>query len=426
MAADAFNLSAAANILKVRYLGPIREQLNNSTVLLSRIGRDDNSVSVSGKTFTVPLHTGRNLSAGVGRGDASTTQLLPDAGKQSYQVAVIPNCYQYGRIQVTGPTIAATRDNVGAFVKAIESEMTGLMRDMKKSFNRQLHGDGKDALAYWYTNADGTTPALVDDGRGNGFIHLPVGTAVVCDVIDATDHSTVLGDGISFTAATTTAGVGYQVAWSAGTVTTAVDGDDYIVLDGTLGYQLMGIAGIIDDGDPVVPAGGGSLTGLHGLAVGTYPFWKAQVNDNSGTNRALTLALMQAPLSLIAQNSDFSEEDVKFMLCSYGIRDRYYDLLVQEKRFVNVMKLDGGFTGLEFSGIPLIPDPQCKKNRIYYVVPESLKIYRTSDFNWMEKDGSTFSRVSNQDAYEATLLHYGNLGTTARNANALLDDISET
>lgn len=411
----AFNLDAASNILKVRYIGPIREQLNGATVLLSRIGREDNAISVSGKTFTVPLHTGRNLSAGVGRADS--TGVLPTAGQQAYDVAVIPNCYQYGRIQVTGPTIAATRDNVGAFVRALESEMQGLMRDIKKSFNRQLHSDGTDALAFW-TTGDNTSTGSVDDGRGNAFIHLPLGTAVTADLIDATDHATKLGDSIVVTATYNSSTAVYDVAWT-GTVTGSADGD-YLVLEDTLGQQLMGIAGIIDDGNPPLLAGG-----LHGLPVATKPFWKSQVFDNAGTNRALTLALMQAPLSAIAVNSDYSEEDVKFMICSYGIRDKYYDLLIAEKRFVNVMKLDGGFTGLEFSGIPLVPDPQCRKNRIYYIVPEVLKIFRSADFSWMEKDGSTFNRVANYDAYEATLFHYGNLGCIARNALGLLDDISE-
>jgi len=45
----AFDLAAAANILKVRYLPPIREQLNQSTILLSRIARDENAVSVSAR-----------------------------------------------------------------------------------------------------------------------------------------------------------------------------------------------------------------------------------------------------------------------------------------------------------------------------------------------------------------------------------------
>ena len=49
----AFDLSNASNILKVHYLPPIREQLNNATILLKRLQRDD-AVPVGGKTFTVP------------------------------------------------------------------------------------------------------------------------------------------------------------------------------------------------------------------------------------------------------------------------------------------------------------------------------------------------------------------------------------
>ena len=416
----AFDLSAASNVLKVRYIGPIREQLNGSTVLMSRIMREDNATNVSGKTFTVPLHTQRNLAAGIGRGDGGT---LPTAGQQGYQTAVIPNKYQYGRIKVTGPTIRAARDNAGAFVTAVESEIKGVTRDFKKGFNRQLHSDGRDALAYW-TSADDITPEQVDDNRGNQFIHLPLGQTVTVDVIDVTDNATILGNSIP-ALAVNNAGV-LEVGWASGTVAGTADGD-YAVLEDTLGYQLMGIAGIIDDGDPVVPAGGGTLTGLHGLAVATYPWWKAQVveGDTAGTNQALTLARMQKPLDLIATNSDFGEEDVKFLLCSYGVRAKYYDLLVSEKRFVNTLKLDGGFSGLDFSGKPLIPDPQCRKNRIYYVVPESLRVFRTSDFDWMDKDGAVLNRVANEDAYEAVIFHYGDLGTTARNANGLLDDISE-
>lgn len=86
-----FDLSAAANILKVRYIGPIREQLNNATIFLKRLERESGYVDVSGKTFTVPLHTTRNSSAGSGRADGGT---LPTAGQQGYEVAVIPNAYQ--------------------------------------------------------------------------------------------------------------------------------------------------------------------------------------------------------------------------------------------------------------------------------------------------------------------------------------------
>lgn len=411
-----FNLSNASNVLKTRYLGPIREQLNNSTILLSRIGREDNAVSVSGKSFTVPLHTSRNTSAGQGRDDGGT---LPTAGQQGYDVAVIPNKYQYGRIQVTGPTIAATRDNAGAFLKAIDSEIQGLTMDFKKSFNRQLHGDGRDALGFLTgAVATGADTGTADDNRGNAFVYIPSGTTNL-DLID-TDNATKNGDSINVTLGAKGAS-SYTLTWTTDLTNAGADGD-YWVLEDTLGFQLMGIAGIVDDGNPALLSGG-----LHGLPVATKTFWVSQVVEgaSAGTNEALTLERMQMPLDLIATNSDFDENAIKFLLCSYGVRAKYVSLLVADKRHVNTMELDGGFKAVDFNGIPLVPDPQCKKNRIYYLAPETLKIYRTSDFDWMEKDGAVLNRVANSDAYEATMFHYGDLGTTARNAHGLLDDITE-
>jgi hypothetical protein len=412
----ALDLSNASNVLKTRYIGPVRDQLNNSTILLSRIAREEGYVDVSGKSFTVPLHTGRNKSAGHGRADGGT---LPTAGQQSYAVAVVPNSYQYGRIEITGPTIAATKDNAGSFIRAVESEIDGLTKDTKKAFNRQMHGDGRDALAFW-TGADDTSGTTVDDSRGNAFVYLQAGTTT-CDLIDASDNSTKLGDSIVVTLGAKAA-ANYAVTWT-GTVSGSAD-SDYLVLEDTLGAQLMGIEGIIDDGNPALLSGG-----LHGIdaTAAANAYWQAQVvtGDTEGTNQALTLERMQLPLDLIAQNSDFDENAVKFMLCSYGVRAKYVSLLVSDKRHVNTMELDGGFKAVDFNGIPLVPDPQCKKNRIYYVSPETLKIFRTQDFDWMEKDGAVLSRVANKDAYEATLFHYGNLGCIARNGNGLLIDITE-
>lgn len=414
----AFNLANAANILKVRYLDPIREQLNNATILLNKIQRDD--LMISGKSWTIPLHVSRNTSAGTGIADGGG---LPTAGQQGYDVTVVPNAYQYGRISITGPTIQAARDNAGAFVRAVESEVNGLVRDMKKAINRQLHSNGSDALAFWTANDDssaGTT--LVDDNQGNPFVHLPTGGTITCDLIDATDNASVLGTGLVVTLGAQLS-TGFSISWTGTVGGTSADGD-YLVPTGTKGYQMMGIAGIIGNADSDVPLI--ATTGLQSMPVGTYPYFKAQVFGNSGTKRDLTLALMQAPLSAIAINSDFTDADVAFMLANYGVRDKYVSLLLAEKRFVNTMKLDGGWSGVEFNGIPLVADPQCKRSTLYYIVPETMKILRTSDFNWMERDGAMLSRVPGYDQYEAVLYHYGNLGVMTRNANGVLRDIIDS
>lgn len=187
------DLSAASNVLKNFYLGPIREQLNNSSILLSRLDRDETTQDVYGKNFTVPLRNGRNDSAGLGRADDGAAHT---AGRQGYTTITVPNKYLYAKIRVTGPTIKATRSKAGAFITAIESEIKGATRDFKRAMNRQLHGDGRDALAFW-TGADDSSGTNVDDGQGNAFVHLLSGSTY--DLIDASDNSTVLGNDIVVT-----------------------------------------------------------------------------------------------------------------------------------------------------------------------------------------------------------------------------------
>lgn len=128
-------------ILKEDYLGPIRDQLNNSTILLKRLQR--NEEDVGGKVAVVPLLTGRNAGVGARReGD-----VLPQPGQQQYDSARYRVAHNYGRISISGPVIKASRKNKYAFVKAVDSEVKGMIKDMKDNINRQLHLDGSGILA---------------------------------------------------------------------------------------------------------------------------------------------------------------------------------------------------------------------------------------------------------------------------------------
>lgn len=408
----AFTLTTATNILKNRYIGPIREQLEGSSVLFSEI-KKETKLKLSGKNWTVPLHTRRNLSAGVGRAENTT---LPTASEQSYSVAIVPNTYQYGRIEITGPTFEAAKDDAGAFVRALASETEGVSRDMIKSFNRQLHSDGTDALAYW-TTADDASPFSLDDGQGNAFIFLRVGDTI--DVVDlsALPTQTLLGTALPVTAVAAPGATTVAVTTSANPTGTATG--DFAVLNGTLGQQLMGIRGIISAVDPPLLSGG-----LHNIPVSGSNYWRAQVFTNSGVLRQLTTLLMRKVLSTIASNSDFKDRDVEFILTSYDAYDEYYNVVVSDKRQVNTLQLDGGFKGLDFCGIPVVPDPDCRRNVMYFVVPESMRFFESAPLDWMEKDGSVLHRREDKDMYTGTMFAYFNLGCTARNANGLLGDIA--
>ena len=409
------DLTTADKILKVLYLPPVREMLNNATVLLSRIEKDSSTQLVSGKEFTIPLHKSRNEAAGVGRAENGT---LPTAGQQGYTTAVVPNKYIYGRIRVTGPVLAATKNSAQAFVEALTSEMKGLVKDTRRAVNRQLHGDGVDALAY-YVSGTGTTAGVVDDGNGNIFTHLPAGQAITVDLLDASSSYAVLDSAVTITRGASNGTTGYAATLSANISASAVDGDPYVV-SGTMGKQMMGIQGIIDSADPALLSGG-----LHGLTVAANPDWIAQVSGSDATQRDITFAIIQDILSELATNSDYTEEDIDLVLSSFGCRDKFAELCTNERGFVNEMTIDGGWKAVSYNGLPFVADSQCKRNRFYGINFDTLKIYRSEDFDWMDKDGAVLSRVANVDAYEATLFHYGDLGCSMRNGNFVIKGIRE-
>lgn len=411
----ALDISTADKILKVLYLPPVREMLNNSTILLNRIEKDTSTQMVGGKDFTIPLHNSRNQAAGVGRAENGT---LPTAGNQGYGTAIVPNKYLYSSIRVSGPVIAATKSNAHAFVQALTSEMKGVMKDTRRAFNRQLHSNGVDALAV-YVSGTGTTTGVADDGMGNIFTHLPAGDGITADLLDASNSYAVLDSAITITRGASNGSTGYAVTTSANISGTAADGDPWVV-SGTKGYQMMGIEGIIDNADPALLSGG-----LHGRTVAADPKWVAQVLGSYSSLQDISFSLIQQGLSELATNSDYTEEDIKFFLMGFPVRDKYVELCTNERGFFNTMTLDGGFEAVEYNGKGFVPDPQCKRNTIYGVNPDTMKIYRSSDFDWMDQDGGVLDRVSGVDAYTATLFHYGDLGCSVRNGNIVYKGIRE-
>jgi hypothetical protein len=420
-----FDQTAAANVLKVVYLPPIQELLNNATPLLKFIEKKVQNVP-GGTDFTIPIHVSRNDAAGVGVAENGT---LPTAGKQGYSKAIVPSKFLYSTISVTGPAIAATKSDKGSFLRAIESEMKGVVTDTKRAFNRQLHGDGRDVLAFWKSGATGTSIVVDDSGasgvRGNASMHLPT-AALKVDLVDS-DNSTV-NLGLSSSDATSVtitrgavSGTGYAATLSKNIQTVAGPATgDFFVREGTLGKQMTGIAAIISDANPPLLSGG-----LHGITVASNADWVAQCIGTEASKQDLSFGLMQQVFSQISMNSDLDESAVKLLLCGYQMRDTYVQLCQDQRRFYNTMKLDGGFEAVTYNGKPLVPDAQCLRNRIYFIAPETMSIYRLADMDWMDRDGSIFYRLSGIDGYGATLYVYQELGCHLRNGNGLLRGINE-
>lgn len=408
------DLSALSEALKVFYLDSIKEQLNNASVLYSQL-KKVTMYEADGKNFTFQLHTGRNKAAGLGLSEGGT---FHTAGTQSYVSCIVPNRYLYIPIEVSNQAIYATKSEAGSAVMAVDSEIQGGVRDFKRAVNRQLNSDGTDALAYW-TGADDTSGTNVDDNQGNAFVHLQTG-ATTCDLIDASDNSTELGSDIVVTLGAEAAS-NFAVTWT-GTVSGSADGD-YLVHANTMGKQLTGIQAIISTGDPITPTGG-----LQGLAVATYPWWKAQVVDG-GTSFAvpgdITLANLQRPITRIATNSDYSVQDISFMVSNLFLQDKYADFAASIKRIVGTMELDAGWTGINFNGLAWIGDPQHQRQVINYICKDALCFVQTADLQWRDRGGAVLHPLETKDVYQAIAFCYMNLATTARNALGQLRYVAE-
>lgn len=398
------NLSNFDEALKINYLPLIREQLNNKTVLLNTLTRNERDVS--GKQWQTVAHYGR--SSGVGSG-AET--VLPTAGNQSYKNPYGTVKYHRGRIEVSGPSMKASRNDTGAITRVLESEIKGITTDLRKEINYQLFNDGtsRRCLVNGDPGAEGTT--LTVDSPGSMYLY----DGMIIDIISddagvATDTDVTITTVDSTTSCTTSA------------IDTAVLDNDWVIRanshDGagilpSDSYEMMGLKGIVDDSTYV--------TTLHALSRGDYAWWKCSTftnDDNSGTNRDMTLDLIQEAITAVEKNGG----QVKMILSDPDLRDAYAALVVADKRFVNTLDLDGGFKGLEYSGLPWVSDPDCPPNTVFFIDTDHLQIMQMSDWDWMDEDGSVLSRTTG-DAYEAVLFWYSDLTTDKPRAHSFLRDV---
>lgn len=399
-------LTTFDDILKFDYLGPIQDQINNSTVLMSRL--EKNEEDVGGKSAIVPLHISRN--SGIGsRADGGS---LPAAGNQGFDNADYDCAYTYARIKITGPTIKASRKDKYAFVRAVDAEIQGATKDLKDDVNRQLHGDGTGVLCLVNTDP-GTGTTLTVDTPGTQYLQ----KSMKIDIVDPA--SVTAGDA---RAAATNLTISAKTSATAVTMSAAIDtsvaDNDYVCRYGNYRNEMMGLKGIVNNANPATSLYVGSIN----RSTAGNEFWKAQVLANGGVSRKITLDLMQYAMDLAEEEGG----EISLILTSRVQRRKYLALVKADGRYVNTLKMDGGYSALEYNEVPLVVDKYSLPGRMLFLDESTLALYRMSDIDWMQENGAILSRVSGEDAYEAVLFLYATLGCSACNRNALLDDLATT
>lgn len=413
------DLTAFDDVLKIDYLGPVRDQLNNSSVVIAELEKREEDFQ--GKQLYLPLHVGRNWSIG-SRGEDVTLPGNTTQGSQQYDNAVFTTSYQYGRIRITGPTIRSSRNNSGAFVRAVDSEMRGITRDLRQSLNRQILRNGDGEL----TECDATSASTTVNVNSTKYIK-------VGQIIDIIDQSagTKITNGDSVAVLTVPSATTFTVG-SAVTTTT----DEIVVLEDTHGDDIWGLEAIINTANPPVRSGNQAATSLFGginRTTAGNEFWQATLVTHTGTFGTSSGNALDKMQETIDTADIATDSDVNLLITSHALKRSYASVLESLRRYPpgGEITLSSGYKALEFNGMPLVADKDAETlssgdafERIYFVDTSTMWIAHMGDWDWMDLDGAVLSRVQNKDAYEAVLFRYLQLVCDQPSANAALTSIS--
>lgn len=431
-------ITTVDSILKEYYLGPVQEQLNNEVLLLQRL--EARSEDLVGKAAFVPLHVAR--SGGIGAVAESAT--LPSAGNQSYARAEYDLKYLYGRIQVTGPSMAKTKADAGAFLQILKGELDGVRADLQKDLARQAYGAGDGVIATGTPDATTATTHTITLAdweplkKGQLYVGCQLQLYIASTGAQTTFGSTVFtitGTSLAAAATSTITVSSVSIALTAVVHTIARSGS---VTDGTARFasasrsnEIDGLQRIIATTAPTsntnTVAGGAAGSGnyLGKISAYTNTYWD---NQRTAVGGALTLQAMQTAANTVRVQGGRTS----LIITSLGVMREFYRLLT----FVNgvstpifdpsagTMDFKAGFNSISYNGVPVVGDIDAPFGNMYMIDESTLKVFSDQDFHFLDADGLTLRQVSNYDAYEAIMVRYMNLGATKRNTNMVLSGIT--
>ena len=392
------DISAYDAALRIMYLPVIRKQLVEKTILSTNIKRDTKRIDASGKFARLVL----NYQWEEGIGARAESADLPGNVDAGYVNSDVYMKYNYGRIKITGPVSSASRDAKGAAAKALSTQMASLTTSFRNDINRQFFGDGYGALGQVSTGSNDATYTTytIDSTK-----YLKAGMKI--DSYSAKSGGTI---GLnSVTVYDVPSSTTFRIAEGSETV---ID-SDYIFREDARDNEIMGLLGIIDDEDYR-----STLQGIDRSSGAGKNWWRAKVQDSGGL-ADLKLSDLQDAWTKAEQEDGAT----KFIISTFTLRDAYADLLVADRRYVNTLELKGGFKGLAFNDVPIVPDKDAIGNTMFFIDPSTLNLFVSKDANWIDDDGHILSRVSNKDVFEASLRIYENLGTDNPSKNVVLRNV---
>lgn len=419
-------------ILNDLFLPTMADTVIYPNALIKRLPRD--STRVEGKNVVFPIHTDDSLGVAALGADG----LLPEAGQESYLRYSFAVKHLYVRMKFDGITMDATRTQLASWLKVVESEAKSKANILARQRQRMYHNDGSGRYGEIAAGSAGTGAAISAAATYTVAIPQDIESAATCSstptrflrvgqivaFVDPTGAA-IRGTGIIDVVTSTTIEFS-SVNAQTGNVTAG----DYIVSASQSGVTVaqkdigwrnepMGLAGILQDSD--VYSGSGAPVDFQGID-GANTFHRANVLANGGVLRPLTLELMDQGWT---RSIEIGDAVPTVVWASFPLVRAYASLLIADRRFVGTKTFDGGYDGLDYNTVPLLADRDMYNNRLYLPDETDMRMYVMTDPTWMNYDGAIYHRLTDKDAYQATMYCRETMGVDTRDRHTIITDIAE-
>ncbi len=445
MATIGLQTAAFVDLMKTRYIDPINDQVVRAHVFLDRLEKRDN-YEMSGNFAVIPLIMARNPAVGSRKDSAGGGPKLPAPGRQTYDAATYEIGLHYGSGSVSGAVMRKSKDKAGAFARALDIEMRGLLQSLPDDLNRQLTGIG-NGRAGSLTSNQATSETMTFDSRDNfqvkvgdrvsfagmtaGGRVLPAAGSTVTNIIlgSGNTHTVILG-----TAAGTSMSVAIDALYFGGGETTGTTEDI------SWGSDIYGIQSVVDDGnigadEQVISEDDETLAGdvskFGGIERSSTPNWQSKVMhnpDSAGTARPLTeTILFEAHLHAVSQGGAIPGDIELYMdVSTWGT----LGMLQVGTRIYNDTK-DTVAMGWEFitvNNAKAFYDRDLPRGKIFFLNMKSLFLLTQGGYEMIDQDGNVLRVISGggRDAWEFAVVRDIQLAANNLRAHVLIRDIQTT
>ena len=396
-------------VLKEFYLPGARTVLNNEIFLLTQM--EQNTEDIEGREAVLDINIGRSQ----GIGSRAELADLPAAGAQVHVNQRVKLKYHYGRIQLSGQIIRDTASDSGSFTRAVQSETTGVVRDLKNDVARQCYGDGTGVIG---TASGAKTGQTFPMAGASAQTLAQLGIGMVIDIGSAAATPADIADGVVITAINRTT----KVITVSGTIGTVANGS-------RISRNGAGGTGATQSELTGLKAQVAASGALFSIDPATNPDWASYVKTSAG-------AVSEDMFTEVDQEVNMaSGEQIDLWITTSAVHRGVASLLQADKRFPGTNELRGGYTGLDMSSVSqgmtganttsMVYDKDMTETGCAYGISTNrFACYSGSDWEFMQEDGAILNRVPNKDAYEATLFAYKEIATDGRNAHGKIEGIT--